>query len=456
MPVQLRRYEQILQGMINSVVARTDLSDVSDASAFKHILAATAREIDEAYYQLATMRDLFSIDTASGEDLDARAAEYVEITRDPALKATGTVTFSRSLTTGTINIPAGTIVKTATGVQVITTALGQILNTFQDSAAVPAIAILPGTTGNVAPLTLVKFESKPPGVDTVTNPGSFANGQDLESDDSFRARIRSYIRSLPRATPEALRYIAKTVRISTGQRVVYAHVWEDPINRGEVILYIDDGAGTAELTETVTGEVLTLGLNGPPPNTAVGGEEYLFLENATVKTTEPYVLTSSTRGVLVAGTDYLLDDAQGQNYFTPPLAAGESLTVDYVTYRGLIEEVQRVVYGDPDDETNYPGWRAYGVRVRIRTPAILQQVVEATLVVANGFDYDAVVAEVRANVSEYINGLGISGDVIRNEIIERIMRVPGIYNVVLLQPATDSILLDDQLPRITAGNILLV
>ena len=446
---QLKRYEQILQGMINALVARSDLSDVSDSSVAKHLLAAPAREIDEFYYQLALVPDRFSIDTAVGDDLDARAAEIQPATlfRRLAAKATGQVTFSRSGTTGTVTIPIGTIVKTADGVEYVTTTVGTINNGFSSSNSVSAIAVEAGAAGNVSPGVIVKFDAKPAGVDSVTNAASFTNGADKESDDEFRARLKAYIRTLARCTPEALEFIAGSVQLDSGKRVVFAHCFEDPIDRGEVIVYVDDGSGTAEEVEVVSGESVIAG--------AVGGEEFLTLDNKPVKRAAGFTITSSTRGVLVEGTDYTLDEASAQLYFDPALTAGEDIEADYTAFTGLIAEVQKVIDGDPADRGNYPGWRAAGVRVRVLTPQILQQVVEAGITFEEGYATQDVLDEVEAAISDYINNLGISGDVIRHELIRVIMSVAGVYNCSLTSPASDVILLDDQLPRITAGNITL-
>lgn len=462
--IVLKRYEQILQNAINIVVARSNLSDISDASSMKHVLAAFAREMDELYYQVGLIPDRFSIDTAVGDDLDARAAEIqpAVLTRFPAAKSTGSVVFGRPGTSGTVNIPSGTVVKTASGTEFETTAVGTIANLSSTSALVPVIARTPGAAGNVAPNTVTKFDAKPAGVSTVVNPSSFSNGADKETDDAFRARLKSFIASLARCTPQALEFIAGQVRISNGQRVAFANVFEDPINRGEVTLYIDDGSGTAETVTNVVNETVTEGLAGPGGDSAVGGEEFLYLNLKPIKLTVPREIRSPAnlphfagRGVLVAGVDYLLNDADGQLYFTPGLSPGERIEADYTAFAGLIAEVQKVVDGDPADRVNYPGWRAAGVRVRVQTPQILQQIVQASIVVREGYSQSEVESEIEAAVSDYINTLGISGDVIRNEIIERIMAVPGVYNCALLQPTSDIIMLDDQLPRITSGNILL-
>ena len=86
-----KRHEQILAKMIAKVIARTNLSDVADSSYVKHILAAAARQDDEQYYQMTLLLQLFSIDKATGDDLDARAKDIqpATIIRIPAAKATG-------------------------------------------------------------------------------------------------------------------------------------------------------------------------------------------------------------------------------------------------------------------------------------------------------------------------------------------------------------------------------
>lgn len=459
--VVLKRAEQILQALINKIVARTDLSDITDTSSMKHLLAGFARELDEAYFQLGLVQNRFSIAKAEGDDLDERATEIQPslIARRLATKANGAVVFSRSGTVGTITIPVGTSVKTASGVTFTTTVVGTILNGFSSSNSVSVVAATAGASGNVAAATVVKFDSKPVGVDSVTNPSSFGQtGENKETDDEFRARIKAFIRSLPRNTPEALEFIAREVSITNGEHVVYSHVFEDPINRGEVTLFIDNGSGTTETVLGVVGEVVTEGLAGPPPDSAVGGEEFLDLDNKPVKTLAAFVLTSSGgpgRGLLVSGTDYVLNDATGQIYFTPPLLAGEIITADYTAFTGLIAAVQKVIDGDPLDRINFPGWRAAGVRVRVQTPTILQQVVAAVLVIKDGFTDADVPTAVKDAVASYINGLGISGDVLHEGVAHAIMGVPGVYNVTLVQPAADVIINDDELPRITAGDILL-
>ena len=152
----IKTQEQILERMVNRVVARTDLNDLADGSDVKQVLAAAAREDDDAYFQMLNLLDLFDINKAIGNDLDERAKEFnpALISRNPAAKATGEVIFSRVGTVGTITIPIGTQIQVpadgaAAAITFVTTEEGTILNTFTTSNNVDVAAVVAGTEGNV-------------------------------------------------------------------------------------------------------------------------------------------------------------------------------------------------------------------------------------------------------------------------------------------------------------------
>jgi uncharacterized phage protein gp47/JayE len=469
MKFQTKRQQQLLAEMVASVTARGKLSDVADTSVTKHILAAAARQDEEQYFQMNNLKDLFNLDTATGDDLDERAKEVQPslLVRIQAEKSYGTLIFSRAGTTGTVNIPIGTKVKTADDVGFTTTTAGTITPTSpeqisghgvgRDSGAVSAVADEPGAAGNVAANTIIKFSTKPTGVDEVTNPSVFSGGYDKETDDAFRTRIRDYINSLPRSTVIALEFgvLGKSAPGVAGM-IRYSKAFEDIVNHGIVTLYIDDGTGAAETTEAVTGENVTEGLAGPPPGTAVGGETTLWLNYGAVKDSIAPVVTSSTRGVLVRDTTYFLNPATGQIDFDPALSAGEGITANYTRYTGLIAEAQKIVDGDENDPENYPGLRAAGVLVQVKSPQVLIQTVAVSVTIKEGYDQDTVRDDVTQVILDYINSLTISGDVIRSELIRRMQGVAGVYDVELTAPASNVVLLDDQLARTTNANITVI
>lgn len=529
-----KRYEQILTQMIARVVSRSKLSDISDSAVSKHVLAAAARQDDEQYFQMTLLLQLFSIDTATGDDLDERAADIQPgvITRNTAVKARGNLQFSRPGTAGTITIPAGTKAKTVGGKIFTTTAIGSIANLASTSGLIPAIADESGADSNAASATIIKLVTKPTGVTGVTNPAAFRYGLDKEGDDSFRNRLKLFLNALAKSTVDALEYYVLGAQDSTGATILFSRAIEDLANRGYVTLYIDDGTGSAEssaveagtdliavytwdgttivktpdpgpgvslevavgdwigiksdgeffrvasidevpdpneititpigiftipvgVTTTVKNpEMLTEGLSGPIPDTAVGGETRLYLDNVPVKDSATFVLISSHRGVLVLNTDYTLNSAAGQVVFSPALVAGEAVFAwPYTYYTGLIQLAQKIIDGDANDRENYPGVRAGGVLVWVRTPTVLTQTIDVTVTIMEGYDHATTRTAVKEAIKNYINTLGISGDVVRSKLIKVIMGVAGIYNVTVTTPATDIILLDDEMARTTDPNI---
>jgi uncharacterized phage protein gp47/JayE len=460
-----KRHEQILTSMIAKVVSRTRLSDVSNTSVWKHVLAAAARQDDEQYYQMSLLLLLFDLRKAKGDDLDERAKEIqpAVVTRELEAKSTGNVVFYRTDTTGTLPISIGQQVSTADGTTYTTTAAGSITPTSpaqipghltgQDSGLIPAIANDGGAAGNVEANTIVKFVTKPIGVDGVTNPSRFAHGRNKETDDSFLNRIITYISTLSRGTVEALEFsVLGAEEPATGAVIIFAKAIEDIVNRGYVTLYIDDGTGSASSSEVVSSENVTKGLAGPPTDSAVGGETYLFLDYKPIDSTT-LNLVSSISGTMTQGVDYYVNSASGQINFITALQASEVITAGYTRYTGLIELAQKIIDGDPNDRVTYPGYRAAGVQVIVTTPQVLIQTVEISIVVADGYDESEVKDSVVAAIRDYINVLGISGDVLKNEIIKRVQSLAGVYDLTLITPTANVIVLDDQMARTTDANI---
>jgi uncharacterized phage protein gp47/JayE len=81
---------------------------------------------------------------------------------------------------------------------------------------------------------------------------------------------------------------------------------------------------------------------------------------------------------------------------------------------------------------------------------------EANITVLSGFSQTDIAEKVATAVSGYINSLGIGEDVILNEIRERAMSIPGMYNILTTNPTEDRIILDNGLARILSGNISVV
>ena len=449
-----KTFETILTRMTNRVVARTDLTDINDGSSLKQVLAAAAREDDDQYYQMINLLDYFDIMKARGKDLDERAKEYnpAIISRDPASRATGQVKFSRLGTTGAITISIGTQVQvpasgSSPSVVFSTTAVGAIADGNHDSGLVDVRAVETGLSGNAAVNSVKGFVTKPSGVDTVTNPSTFTTGADVESDDSFRQRLLAHVKSLARAHVAGLEAAVMDLQDSvSGKTVKFSAVVEDIVDRGNVTLYIDDGAGgLAADYATVPTETLI--------NPALGGEVDFWTADKPIKTELPFTLKKNTVP-LTLNTDYTLNPASGQIKLAATLTAGDVLVVEpYSHYTGLIALAQKVIDGDPLDRPNFPGYRAAGVLVRVLSPQVVQLTVVANITVRSGYSQTSIALAVVNAVSGYINSLGISEDVISAELIERAMAVPGMLDIRFTEPAENRAILDDQIARLLSSNI---
>ena len=462
-----RSKEQIEERMLAKLIARTDLSDVSDVSVAKAIIAAAATSDDEQYYQMSNLLTLMDIRKNKGVDLDERAAEILPdgLSRGQLRKATGQIIFYRTTTTGTTVVQKGTVVMTVSGIRYVTTAAATITASSveqiaghgvgRDAEPVGIIAEEFGSSGNVIAGSITKFASKPIGIDGVTNLDPTVNGSDYETDPAFLARIIKYTSSLARATHTAVEAaVLNLVDEDTGATILYAKAVDDITYAGDVYMYIDDGTGTIETTDTVSGEIMTEGLVGPPSDTAVGGEQRLYVVNTPIKTDgTAFVVTSSTRGALSRGVDYTLDPCGGLVIFDPPLSAGESVTVDYTFYTGLIALAHKVIYGDPGDSLNYPGYKGGGTRWFVRSPQIVLQNITLRAVLDKNYDPIVVRTAIKSAIKTFVNSFGRSQDLLLSDLIVTAKRVPGVIDIKVDYPTSDVNVYDYQLMRTTDSNL---
>ena len=459
-----RTLTDFLRRMAYRVVARSELTDMEPGGQLHTILAAVARELDDVHFQLVNLMKLWDLDTATGEDLDRRAEDLNpdEIIRLGATQAAGTVVFGRNTAIGQPlqTIPAGTIVRVPGGAEYAASALATIPANQAFAPPVAIVALVAGSAGNTDVDTIIEMD-RISGVDNVTNDTPATGGQDREADQQYRDRMRAYLRSLGRGTPDALKYAALSVSLNLFGSVVTAEIVEGVgANLGIVDVYVDDGTGTIEVTadnysapETVVGS-------------ATGGEIRVFLDNAPVRSGQPLIVVwdDGTPITLVEGTDFTLNYASGQITLIPGgpagilvtgLTATDSITAEYTWYEGLIAEVQKVIDGDPGDRNNYPGYRAGGAQVFVLSPRVYQQIIEATIAMEDGYDAATVLAKCESAIIRYVNGLGINGDVVFTELIHVVQAVSGVFDVTYDSPTANVIIGDGELARVKGINVTL-
>jgi uncharacterized phage protein gp47/JayE len=458
---QPRNRVQIHREMIARVVARSRLKGLDENSVYYHLLAAASNEDAEQYVQMARLRAVFSLDDATGSDLDERAAEIVpgRVKRRKALFANMTLVFARPGTTGTIPIPVGSLAaaQDAEGqIRFRTLAAGEIADGETQSLPIPAIATIAGTRGNVSAGAINRMISRIAGVVSVTNPAAVNTGVDRESDGSFRARIKAHVQAMSRATPLSLETFANNVVLPNGRRVLHSRVVEPIIPNGTVQLYIDDGTGAVEEFDSSfldTPDVFV--------QNAEGGEEELFTSEGPIRDDGSFVLemdTGSGWAELVRGVDYELAPSLHQIELLSPLAAGASVRANYRHYTGLIRETQRIINGDRANRLRAPGVRGHGVQVVVLPAVRVAQSMGGAISVAQGFNPAEVVPRAKSAIQRYINTLGLGDNVIVSDIIAEAKKVPGVFDIRLSNltgavPPANQVILRNQVARITASAI---
>lgn len=170
-------------GIVSTILRRALLRDFSDAMAAG--FHANHGHIDWATKQLFTA-------TAETDYLDLHGADY-GLARKVSTFASGSVDFSG---TDSTQIPAGTVVQRADGVQYSTNAAATIA---AGVATVAVTAEVAGADGNADAGTALTLVSPIAGIDSAASveAAGISGGADTEDDDDYRARIQQRKRNTP-------------------------------------------------------------------------------------------------------------------------------------------------------------------------------------------------------------------------------------------------------------------
>jgi hypothetical protein len=109
--------------------------------------------------------------------------------------------------------------------------------------------------------------------------------------------------------------------------------------------------------------------------------------------------------------------------------------VDGYSYNtGLIGEANKVVQGDPDDTSAYPGVAAAGARIDIDGPLVKRIKVSLSLRTRSGVANSDIAARVRSAVATFINQVGVGQPVALSGIVAAASKVVGVVSVVVVAP----------------------
>lgn len=459
---------EVLERILARAISRSNLTDLHDGAVGKQIAAAVAREVEDIYDQVALILAMVDPNRAEGEDLDDLVTIFSPLGISPrrgAQKATTSVRFLRSSGAAATFIPIGTTVSapgatpTADVEFELTTAVTIPAGAPPQSAFGIVRAKVAGTGGNVGAGTITKRVSVVAGLDAVTNLLAVTNGEDEESDASLRDRLWSFLWSLPRNTPRALEYRAKTIGVAahndgvqgtpvdvfamttpTVRRCVFSSCYEDPAFPGVSTLYIDDGSGfsgrsLAQAWIAVATQMVILG--------ATGGERRLNTASWPILVKAPFLLERRIGGggawiAQVEGVNYTLNRSNGRITMAAPLTAGDNVRASYTYYLDLEWAVQYAIEGDPTDLETWPDWRPAGGVVFVRAATQFNLSVTANITFDPALtDFGTASAAVKTAILVYIQSLGIGKPYIRQEACERAMGVTGMLDINMTAPAAN-------------------
>jgi hypothetical protein len=118
----------------------------------------------------------------------------------------------------------------------------------------------------------------------------------------------------------------------------------------------------------------------------------------------------------------------------------------YRYFTGLLATVQKVVDGDDQDSTTYPGYRAAGTQVEVLPPLIKRVEIALVVKTKSGISLNVLSDAITSTVLHYLNTLGVGQDIIMSEVVSRVMQVEGVESVQLStpDPTVERIIVEDE------------
>ena len=167
-------------------VSEPDL-DTSVGSITRKIIDAVSAQIASATMDTQMLSYQYDINSMTGAALDS-FVQLFGMSRFPAARSTGVVTFSRATATDTVTAPVGSQVASADGSVVVQTLTAGVLNTADLSVSVPVQSVVAGPAGNVAAGTLTQIMTPVSEITAATNVNALTGGANQETDTQLQAR----------------------------------------------------------------------------------------------------------------------------------------------------------------------------------------------------------------------------------------------------------------------------
>lgn len=254
MAVSTNTFSQFVQNSVAAIQGMAaQLLDLTVGSVLRSFVDAYSLLALWLQAEILQAAALTRLSTSSGTDVDTFLADF-GTGREGGDQASGPVTFARFTPTAQATVAVGAVVQTQPGVQYAVIAdttqlaFNATLNAYVIPAGISSIsatvqALVSGTAGNAIAGFINVLGSSVPGVDTVTNPAAFQNGNDPQTDAQAKASFPPFLQSLSKATPAAIKAAIQAL----GQNVDFTYTENQTLagaaQPGFFFVIADDGSG---------------------------------------------------------------------------------------------------------------------------------------------------------------------------------------------------------------------
>jgi uncharacterized phage protein gp47/JayE len=125
----------------------------------------------------------------------------------------------------------------------------------------------------------------------------------------------------------------------------------------------------------------------------------------------------------------------------------------YRYFTGLAQQVQWTVDGRSDNQDDYPGLRAAGVQVEVIEPVTIPIAIEVAITTTEGVTLSSISNDIKSAITNYINRLEVSADVIVSEITVAVKNVSGVFDAEIILPSANIAIADNEQARIAEEDI---
>jgi uncharacterized phage protein gp47/JayE len=231
------------------------------------LVAALSRRLGEQSATAAQIVSDFFVNSAAGTALDRRGEGNEGSPRKDAVGSVGSMTVTRPAGGGAITIPAGTLtfgtVPDANGArQTFVTTADLTMGAGVTSADVDAESTTLGLAANITAGTLLQITSSTSLVTGATAAATFTGGDEAESNEAYRIRLRLLAQSKAKANGDGL--LAAVLGVSGA---AFARVVEQATQNPPVLIYVGNSSGLlpGDLATDVSDAVDAVRAWGIPP-----------------------------------------------------------------------------------------------------------------------------------------------------------------------------------------------